>query len=190
MLICKVCNEYRSIKPPPIKPHHKTFNITHTIVNLTSRYEFVKMTTMKQDHQAFEALLKIKGISKKAFSVYSGIPYYTVAGWKKSGYVPAYAMVLLRRMPSAKEEVTAGELLEAGLPKAILWNNDPKKRVPVDRFIVATLQRAYNDFVVEKLAEFFGNERVLSALLIHKDRVSDRLIAQVTAHLQNHKNAA
>ena len=145
---------------------------------------------MKQDHQTFEMLLKTKGISKKAFSAYSGIPYYTVAGWKKSGYVPAYAMVLLRRMPSTKEEVSAGELLEAGLPKAILWNNDPQKKVPVDIFIVATLQRAYNDFVVEKLAEFFGNERVLSALLTHRDRVSDELIARVTAHLQTIKNAA
>lgn len=148
------------------------------------------MTTMRETHTNFETLLKAKGISKKSFSAYSGIPYYTVAGWKKSGQVPTYAMILLRHMPSPKEEVSAGELLEAGLPKAILWNNDPKKKVPTDIFIVATLERAYNDFVVEKLAEFFGSERILSALLKYKDRVSDRLIERVTTYLQDLKTAA
>ncbi|WP_456456927.1 hypothetical protein [Nitratifractor sp.] len=142
---------------------------------------------MKIDHKAFETLLKAKGISKKAFSAYSGIPYYTVAGWKKSGEVPNYAMILLRNMPTAKAYITAGELIEAGLPKAILWNNDPDKKVPVDIFIVATLQRAYNDFVVQRLAEFFGGERILAALLKHKERVSDKLIEQVTAHLQDYQ---
>ncbi len=150
----------------------------------------VKMTTMKTEHKNFEALLKAKGISKKAFSTYSGIPYYTVAGWKKSGHVPAYAMKLLRTMPSVKEQVSAGELLEAGLPKAILWNNDPKKKVPTDIFIVATLERAYNDFVVEKLADFFGKERLLSALLKYKNRVSDRLVEKVIAYLQAYKSVA
>jgi len=148
------------------------------------------MTTMKTEHKNFETLLKAKGISKKAFSAYSGIPYYTVAGWKKSGQVPTYVMVLLRSMPLAKEEVSAGELIEIGLPKAILWNNDPKKKVPTDIFIVATLERAYNDFIVEKLAAFFGNERILSALLKYKDRVSDRLIERVTTYLQDLKSAA
>ena len=148
------------------------------------------MTTMKTEHKNFEALLKAKGISKKAFSSYSGIPYYTVAGWKKSGQVPTYAMVLLGHIPSAKEKVSAGELLEAGLPKAILWNNNPKKKVPTDIFIVATLERAYNDFVVEKLAAFFGKERILSALLKYKDRVSDRLIEKVTTYLQAYKSVA
>ena len=145
---------------------------------------------MKIDHNAFEDLLKAKRISKKAFSSYTGIPYYTVAGWKKSGEVPNYAMILLRNMPTAKAYITAGEIIEAGLPKAILWNNDPDKKVPVDIFIVATLQRAYNDFVVQKLAEFFGGERILAALLKHKERVSDQLIERVTAYLQDHQSAA
>ncbi len=145
---------------------------------------------MKIQHKAFETLLKAKAISKKAFSAYTGIPYYTVAGWKKSGKVPGYAMILLRNMPTAKAYITAGELIEAGLPKAILWNNDPDKKVPVDIFIVATLQRAYNDFVVQKLAEFFGRERIFAALLRHKERVSDKLIEKVTAYLQDHQSAA
>jgi hypothetical protein len=166
------------------------FTSCYDFVKLTNWGKLVKMTTMKIEHKHFEALLKVKGISKKAFSAYSGIPYYTVAGWKKSGQVPTYAMVLLQHMPSAKAQVSAGELLEAGLPKAILWNNDPKKKVPTDIFIVATLERAYNDFVVEKLAAFFGKERILSALLKHKDRVSDRLIERVTTYLQEIKTAA
>ena len=148
------------------------------------------MTTMKTDHQDFELLLKVKGINKKAFSAYSGIPYYTVAGWKKSGQVPTYAMVLLGQMPSPKEYVTAGELINAGLPKAILWNNDPQRKIPTDIFIVATLERAYNDFIIEKLAEFFGRERILTALLKYKDRISDKLAQQVTACLQQLKAVA
>ena len=144
---------------------------------------------MKIDHKAFETLLKTKEISKKAFSAYSGIPYYTVAGWKKSKEVPHYAMILLRNMPTAKAYVTASELIEAGLPKAILWNNDPDKKVPVDIFIVATLQRAYNDFVVQKLTELFGRERILTALLKHKERVNDKLIESVTTYLQDQQRA-
>ncbi len=145
------------------------------------------MTTMKRDHKAFESMLSAKGISKKAFSEYSGIPYYTVAGWKKSGQVPAYAMVLLHHMPSSKRYVTAAELIKAGLPKAILWNNAPQKSVPADIFIIATLERGYNDFIVEKLAEFFGPEKILTALLKYKDRVSDRLIERVTDYLHTDK---
>ena len=147
------------------------------------------MTTMRIDHDLFETLLKRKGVSKKAFSAYSGIPYFTVAGWKKSRYVPAYAMVLLRQMPALKDYVTAEELIEAGMPKAILWNNDPQKKVASDIFIVATLQRAYNDFVVDKLAEFFGREAILAALLKHKARLSDKLIERVTTYLQEHRAA-
>ena len=144
------------------------------------------MTTMKIDHKVFEALLKAKGISKRAFSTYSGIPYYTVAGWKKSGEIPNYAMILLRNMPTSKAYVTANELIEIGLPKAIFWNNNPNKKVPTDIFIVATLQRAYNDFVVQKLAEFFGWEQILVALLKYKEYVSDKLIESVTTYLQDY----
>ncbi|HHH37438.1 MAG TPA: hypothetical protein ENK77_02350 [Epsilonproteobacteria bacterium] len=139
---------------------------------------------MRITNENFEQVLRLKGISKKAFSTYSGIPYYTVAGWKKSGFVPSYAMVLLRQMPISKETVSAGELIEAGLPRAILWNSQRDKQVPVDLFIVSTLQKAYTDFVIDKLAEFFGEESVLAALLKHKERISDRLAQQVIAHLQ------
>ena len=54
---------------------------------------------MKIEHELFEKMLTAKGITKKVFSKYAKIPYYTVAGWKKSGNVPAYAMVILKVSP-------------------------------------------------------------------------------------------
>ena len=133
------------------------------------------------NHHEFESLLHAKHINKKTFSLYAKIPYYTVAGWKKSGKVPAYAMVLLRSMPSPKT-VTAKQLIEAGMPRAIFWNNDLSKAVPNDIFIVATLKRAYNDFVVKHFIAFFGEDAVLAALMKHRDRLSDKLIDSVMSH--------
>ena len=137
---------------------------------------------MKIDHDQFEQMLHVKGISKKAFSHYAKIPYYTVAGWKKSAKVPAYAMVLLQSMPSPKT-VTAQQLIEMGLPRAIFWNNDLSKAVPSDIFIVSTLKRAYNDFVIDKLITFFGEDMVLATLMKHRDKLSDKLIHSVTDHI-------
>ena len=132
----------------------------------------------------FEALLHLKDISKKEFAGYSGIPYDTVAGWKKKGKVPTYAMVILKQMPTHKKSVTANDLIKAGIPQAILWNNQGDKEVPIDIFIVSILQKAYNDFVVETVVEYFGTENVLTALLLHRERVSDRLVKEVTNYLQ------
>ncbi len=133
---------------------------------------------MKVNHDKFESLLKAKGINKKTFAKYSQIPYYTVAGWKKSGKVPAYAMVLLQNMPLLKT-VTAKQLIDLGLPRAIFWNNDLTKAVPNDIFIISTLKRSYNDFVVKKFIEFFGEETVLASLMKHRDKLSKELIDSV-----------
>lgn len=46
----------------------------------------------------FETLLTKNNFKKKEFAQYSKIPYDTVAGWKKKGYVPPYAMVILKDM--------------------------------------------------------------------------------------------
>jgi len=136
---------------------------------------------MKVNHQEFESLLHAENISKKTFSHYAKIPYYTVAGWKKSGKVPAYAMVLLKSMPTPKT-VTAKQLIDAGMPRAIFWNNDLTKVVPNDIFIVSTLKRSYNDFVVKHFIEFFGEDTVLAALMKHRDKLSDKLIHSVLTH--------
>jgi len=139
---------------------------------------------MKINHNMFELMLKAKGINKKTFAQYAQIPYYTVAGWKKSAKVPAYAMVLLKNIPSPKT-VTAQQLIDAGMPKAIFWNNNLSKSIPNDIFIISTLKRSYNDFVVKKFIEFFGEDAVLAALMKHRDRLSDKLIYSVMAHSKN-----
>lgn len=144
---------------------------------------------MKVEHQKFELMLNDKSISKKIFSKYAQIPYYTVAGWKKSGKVPAYAMVLLQNM-SLPKTVNAQQLIDAGLPRAIFWNNNLTKSVPNDIFIVATLTRSYNDFVINKFLEFFGEESVLNALIKHKDKLSITLIKRVAKHINNSLTAA
>ena len=139
---------------------------------------------MKVENQKFESILHAKNISKKTFSSYAEIPYYTVAGWKKSGKVPAYAMVLLKSMPTPKT-VTAKQLIDAGMPRAIFWNNDLTKSVPSDIFIVSTLKRAYNDFVVKHFIEFFGEDTVLAALIKHREKLSDKLIHRVISYTNN-----
>jgi len=137
---------------------------------------------MKVDHNMFESMLQAKAINKKTFAQYAQIPYYTVAGWKKSGKVPSYAMVLLKNMPSPKT-VTAKQLIDAGMPRAIFWNNDLSKAVPSDIFIVSTLKRAYNDFVIQKFITFFGVDVLLAALMKHRDMLSDKLIHSVMTHV-------
>jgi len=137
---------------------------------------------MKVAHSIFETMIQAKGINKKAFSKYAQIPYYTVAGWKKSAQVPAYAIVLLQNLPSPKT-VTAKQLIDAGLPRAIFWNNNLTKPVPNDIFIVSTLRRSYNDFIIHKFIAFFGEETVLASLMKYRDKLSDTLIQSVMTHI-------
>jgi len=79
--------------------------------------------------------------------------------------------------------VTAQELIDAGLPRAIFWNNNLSKEIPSDIFIIATLKRSYNDFIIEKFIEFFGKETMLYALITHKDQVSDQLYKRIISHI-------
>ena len=53
---------------------------------------------MEITNTIFETLLTKNNFKKKEFAQYSKIPYDTVVGWKKKGYVPAYAMVILKDM--------------------------------------------------------------------------------------------
>jgi len=59
---------------------------------------------MKIEHSKFIDLLKKSGISQKMFSKYAKIPYDTVTGWKKKGYVPAYAIVIANDMVYRKNK--------------------------------------------------------------------------------------
>jgi len=91
-------------------------------------------------------------------------------------------MVLLQSMPTPKI-VTAKQLIDAGVPRAIFWNNDLSKEVPSDIFIVSTFKRAYNNFVIDSFIKFFGEDTVLAALMKHRDKLSDKLIYSVTDHI-------
>ena len=52
---------------------------------------------MKNKAFLFDKALEYHHISKKDFAEKSGIPYDTVAGWKKRGEVPNYAIVMLKK---------------------------------------------------------------------------------------------
>jgi hypothetical protein len=77
------------------------------------------------------------------------------------------------------ETVTAQQLIDVGLPRAIFWNNDLSKEVPNDIFIISTLKRSYSDFIIEKFIEFFGEAAILNALEKHRNKLSDTLINTV-----------
>ncbi|WP_419677731.1 hypothetical protein ACN2EN_09190 [Aliarcobacter lanthieri] len=53
---------------------------------------------MEITNTIFETLLTKNNFKKKDFTEYSKIPYDTVVGWKKKGYIPPYAMVILKDM--------------------------------------------------------------------------------------------
>ena len=53
---------------------------------------------MEITNTIFETLLTKNNFKKRDFADYSKIPYDTVVGWKKKGYVPPYAMVILKDM--------------------------------------------------------------------------------------------
>ena len=52
----------------------------------------------KEKAYLFDRVLKYHGMTKKEFADKSEIPYDTVAGWKRSGNVPKYAFVLLKKI--------------------------------------------------------------------------------------------
>ncbi len=53
---------------------------------------------MKNTAALFDKALDYHHLSKKEFSKEGQIPYDTVAGWKKRGEVPPYAIVLLKKI--------------------------------------------------------------------------------------------
>ena len=90
---------------------------------------------MKINHLLFEKILTTKKITKKAFSDYAKIPYYTVAGWKKSGTVPAYVMVIARDMVYRKRlDEKAKQQMQRGLKNALTMklNLLPKEKKRIE----------------------------------------------------------
>ena len=52
----------------------------------------------KETAYLFDKALKYHGMTKKEFANKSEIPYDTVTGWKRSGNVPKYAFILLKKI--------------------------------------------------------------------------------------------
>jgi len=46
----------------------------------------------------FDVALRVHNITKKDFSKTTGIPYDTVLGWKRTGNIPDYAFMLLKKI--------------------------------------------------------------------------------------------
>ena len=65
------------------------------LFDLSDKYLYFHMEIT---NTIFETLLTKNNFKKKEFADYSKIPYDTVVGWKKKGYVPPYAMVILKDM--------------------------------------------------------------------------------------------
>lgn len=53
---------------------------------------------MEITNAIFETLLTKNNFKKIEFAEYSKIPYNTIVGWRKKGFVPPYAMVILKDM--------------------------------------------------------------------------------------------
>lgn len=84
----------------------------------------------------------------------------------------------VRKIHSEKT-VKPQALIDTGLTSAIFWNTDLNREVDSQAFIVSTLIKGYNDFIIEKLVEYFGTDMVVSSVDKYRDRVSDKLVNTV-----------
>ena len=79
---------------------------------------------MEITNTIFETLLTKNNFKKKEFAEYSKIPYDTVAGWKKKGFVPPYAMVILKDMIYRKKlDKEVSKVLKRDLQSQINQNH-------------------------------------------------------------------
>ena len=79
---------------------------------------------MEITNKIFETLLTKNNFKKKEFAEYSKIPYDTVAGWKKKGFVPPYAMVILKDMIYRKKlDKEVSKVLKRDLQSQINQNH-------------------------------------------------------------------
>ena len=72
------------------------------LFDLSDKYLYFHMEIT---NTIFETLLTKNNFMKKDFAQYSKIPYDTVVGWKKKGYVPPYAIVILKDMIIIPQEI-------------------------------------------------------------------------------------
>ena len=86
--------------------------------------------------------------------------------------------------------VTPRELLEFGLDSAVLWNVARDKKIDKQIMIVSALKNGYSAEVINKLVAYFGATVVLNALIMYRDRVSNKLFKTVENQLRSHSYAA
>ena len=79
----------------------------------------------------------------------------------------------------SEKTVKPQALIDIGLTRAIFWNTDLNREVDSQAFIVSTLIKGYNDFIIEKLVEYFGSDMVMESVNKYRDKVSDRLVNTV-----------
>ncbi|HJE03681.1 MAG TPA: hypothetical protein K8U92_07370 [Aliarcobacter thereius] len=83
---------------------------------------------MEITNTIFETLLTKNNFKKKDFAEYSKIPYDTVVGWKKKGFVPAYAMVILKDMIYRKKlDIETEQLFKRNIQATINQNHNLTK---------------------------------------------------------------
>ncbi len=95
------------------------------LFDLSDKYLYFHMEIT---NTIFETLLTKNNFMKKDFAHYSKIPYDTVVGWKKKGYVPPYAMVILKDMIYRKKlDEETEKLLKRNLQPMINQNHNLTK---------------------------------------------------------------
>ncbi|MDN5101573.1 hypothetical protein O8C99_00080 [Aliarcobacter butzleri] len=83
---------------------------------------------MEITNKIFETLLTKNDFKKKEFADYSKIPYDTVVGWKKKGYIPPYAMVILKDMIYRKRlDIETEQLFKRNMQPMIIQNHNLTK---------------------------------------------------------------
>ena len=76
----------------------------------------------------FETLLTKNNFKKKDFAEYSKIPYNTVVGWRKKGFVPPYAMVILKDIIYRKKlDIETEQLFKRNIQTDINQNHNLTK---------------------------------------------------------------
>lgn len=114
---------------------------------------------MQVENRLFEQLINKNNITKKEFSDYSKIPYNTVLGWRKKGFVPAYAMVILKDM-NYRKKFDEEELKSLSKTAALSTKLTTKEQ---NRLKSAFWGTNYTiDFIVQEIKK--GNKKVIDKI--------------------------
>ncbi|MEN8303741.1 MAG: hypothetical protein ABFQ64_06705 [Campylobacterota bacterium] len=89
------------------------------------------------------------------------------------------------------EYVTANQLIDFGVPRALFWNTaDKDKPIERDRMISWSLKRGVNKEILETYVDFFGAEIVKNALEKDKEHMSDRFYDKIMRTLKDYDDSS